>query len=166
MAEILTATIERRETFTWTKADGRSWTFDVTRLREWVERERPPLQVEFGPAYREDLRVANDVDVAKALALPAVALRRRPIIAVIGDRKGAIVIDGSHRLWRLLGDGSVAPVHVVMWDELVERFQLSAELLANTVARHAAAVNDAGAYDPDAHLRRSLDHFAAKGERP
>lgn len=21
-------------------------------------------------------------------------------------------------------------------------------------------------YDPDAHLRRSLDHFAAKGERP
>ena len=113
-SRLAAAYLARQEVFTWTNGvTGQSVHFAVSKLRDYLERANAQVAVvPFPIDFAETLRVVNDVDPARALALPVAALRKLPIVLLEQLPEGdlsAIVIDGSHRLWRTLQTTPVLP---------------------------------------------------------
>ena len=110
------------ETFTWTKFSGERFIFNVTAMREWCELRLPTCRQHFPAGFRDTLLAVNDVHQPRAMALPPAAMRRPPIL--LHDSEGVVVVDGSHRLWRRLGESLEVEVFLLPWDYAVEHFSV------------------------------------------
>jgi hypothetical protein len=132
---------------------GRTHLFDVELLAKFCAAYMVPQRLAFAPDYRETLRVANDVDVARALRLPPEVLAVPPIM--LETEPGMMIpCDGSHRLWRLLDIGGEVLCYVVPFDEAL----VLAEIEDTTEVREA--MRPSLAYD------RALHRLAAKSLFP
>jgi len=173
METMVTACLAREEIFTWTNgATSQSVHFAVTKLRQYLEKAGAQVTVvPFPIDFAETLRVVNDVDPARALALPVAALRKLPIVLLEqlpGDNLSAIVVDGSHRLWRTLQTTPVLPerscrlvgVLTVPLEFALRYFQIDPAEVA--VMKDVGVLIPTGppGYDKAAHHRRAEAHFA------
>ena len=145
----------REETFTWTKADGQQFQFRIPPMRAWCEAHGHLESITFPAGFRDVLAVVNDVHPPRAMALPEAALSKPPI--VLFDDYGVVVADGSHRLWRQLGERPDVPCFLLPWDFAVEHFLLPAEVIVVGWQPGGAPT-----YDPEKHR---ADAMAASQRR-
>ena len=149
------------ELFVWTDFNGQQFPFFIPRLSAWCEGRLQPVMMNFQPAFREELKITNDVHEPRAMALPAAAFARPAICLFTPRGNGAdvsgIIVDGAHRLWRLLGVSLQVPIYAVPWDQAVPRFLITPEEQAHIIHQQVPVDTDGNLYDATSHRQRALD---------